>query len=159
MAGKSGVFWANNGPDGFGQSLSVQAGSLAGMAEDVVEYISDTAADRMREIVLDGGINQTADLNKRIKSGDMYDSIDSTQSAGRNRAKSNFGFIKNAPSYTKFQERGTGAGGPSRGLGKSGGIASMLAFATAQEEAIVEFQDLMQETEWFAMSNLRRVGR
>lgn len=160
MAGKSGVYWANNGPDGFGQSLSVLANSLEGMADDVVEYITEGAADRMREIINDGGINKTAKGGARVgKTGDMLASVDSERATGGNRVRGNFGFIDNAPFYTKFQERGTLTQGPSRAAKGGGGIASMLAFATAQAEAIVEMQDLMQETQWFAMSNLRRVGR
>jgi len=150
MAVNEGLYWFN-GPNELAQRMSLAAGALKGTARDVVNTVSEHAVERMTDIVNAGGMNKTAKGGARVKTGQMIDSIGSkTDLNGRGRVQSEFGFINGPPDWTIFQEQGTiGAGKNKAAHGGSGGIASMLAYATAHYEATVELTDQVQSTSWF----------
>jgi hypothetical protein len=165
MAGKGAVSWfRGKAPLDFSQQMSITADALEGKAEEVVAELAETAKKRMQEIIKDGGIYPTKKGGARIESGDMYASVEGKVSVDSgNRVQGEFGFIDNAPFYTRFQERGTRSSGPMRNRGSDsdsgGGIAPMLAYATALGEAITEFQDKVDSVHWFATSNLSQLKR
>lgn len=128
-------FWNGAGPDEFAQMFSLAAESMDGKAEDVVLAVVVKAVERMEEIVVE---------KDRIDTGKMFDSIDGKVTETSNgRVRGQFGFDDSkTPLYTRFQERGTRRG-----------ITPMLAYATAQAEAITELQDLVDSTNWVATSD------
>jgi hypothetical protein len=153
MAAREGIFWFN-GPNEFAQKLSIAEEALEGKAEQVVKELVDEAERRMEQIIRDGGIYKTKKGGARMLTTDMYQSVGSSVAINnRGRVQAEFGFIDNAPFYTKFQERGTRGSGPLRSSG-GGGIAPMLAYATALGEAIVEFQNKIDSVQWFATSQM-----
>lgn len=158
MPGRNGIFWFN-GPNDMAQSLSIAAEQLEGKAEAVVKELVEEAEKRMEQIIRDGGIYPTKKGGARMLTTDMYQSVGSSVSINkRGRVQAEFGFVDDAPFYTKFQERGTRGSGPLRGSGATGGgIAPMLAYATALGEAIEEFQNKIDSVEWFATSQMSSV--
>lgn len=158
----AGIVWFKGfGPNDMSQSFSMDANEMQGLAVDVVLDVATKAGDRMRQIIDAGGINQTNKGGARRLSDKMYDSVDKGNdvSGSGGRVKGTFGYSDDAPLWTKFQEEGTIGAGRAKAAhaanGNGGGIASMLAFATANEEAIVFFQDKIASTKWFPHSNLR----
>lgn len=142
MAGRSGIFWFSS-PAEYGQRFSIAAEELEGRALELVTEVVERAEVRMRSIIASGGINPTIKGGPRILSGAMYDSVGSSVFMNkRGRAQGEFGFTDNAPMWTRFQEEGTRARSNNRG------IAPMLAYATALEEAAVFFQDKIDSTNW-----------
>lgn len=156
-----GVRWFNTkGPNDFSQSLSVMASEVNGMAGQLVSDTVDLAKRRMQEIIIEGGINQTQKGGSRVLSGDMYNSVEASVSLDNGRATGKFGFSDNAPAYTDFQERGTHLQGPMQqsAIG-SAGIAPMLAYATARQEADTFFGQTLHTTAWFQTSKLHERRR
>jgi len=163
MSKRTGIyFFTKNSPNEFEQYLSLAAEALDGLAEEVVSAVLDRAVKRMEGIINDGGINKTIKGGPRIDSRDMINSVGSTLTGnGKARVQASFGFINDAPIWTRFQERGTRALGPmrNRGSGGDGGIAPMLAYATALGEAIVDFQNRVDSVQWASFSQLSMIDR
>ena len=163
MSKRTGIyFFRGSDPAEFEQSLSLAEEALDGLAEEIVEKVLDDAVTRMQKIIADGGINKTQKGGPRIDSGDMFSSVGSEMLINkRGRVQASFGFINDAPLWTRFQERGTRALGPmrNRGSGGGGGIAPMLAYATALEEAIVDFQNRVDSVEWSSFSTLSMIDK
>ena len=158
-ASASGMLWYKGfGPNDMTQSLSMDEAQLKNTASAVVSDVISIAQKRMQQIIKDGGINKTQKGGSRIgATGDMYASVvdGSAVSVSGGRVKGTFGYSDNTPFYTKFQEEGTiGAGRNKAAHSGGGGIASMLAFASAQEDAIVFFQDKIENTKWFPNSKI-----
>jgi hypothetical protein len=136
-----GIAWFDNGLISFAQKLSVAEHEIDGHARDIVLDVAQRAAENMRYIVEEGGINSTQKGGGRINSGKMLDSIDGKIGGSRGgRVSAEFGFLDGPPDYTVYQELGTTRGGSSEG-----GIPSMLAFVTAQQQARVELQNQFQQ--------------
>jgi len=107
----TGFYWYTD-PGVIGQKFSVFAENLPFKLGTAVSAALDMAENDMRTRV--SGL-------PRIRTGAMYNSIGSEMSAGSGgRVRGNFGFINDAPFYTKFQEYGT-----------SRGIKAMHAFVDA----------------------------
>lgn len=137
-----GLLWFTD-PGVIAQKLSVAADQLDKNVYDIVEEATFNAAERMDDIVMEGGVNATKKGGPRVDSYAMVRSIDHTTSInGRGRVQGSFGFIKNAPEYTEFQEKGTRY------------IPAMLAFAEAQVLAINELQNQFDSGKWFPTSLL-----
>lgn len=137
MAASDGIRWFT-GPGRFAQRLSIAESQLEGKAAEVVEKVVDRAADTMLQIIDNGGVNKTKKGGPRIDSGDMQESVNSNAHLNaRGRVQGEFGFIDGAPDYTVYQERGTRH------------ISPMLAYATALDQAIAEFDELIETTDWF----------
>lgn len=158
---KSALYWyAGHSPLDMMQKFSIIESSAEGKAGKVVSETVDNAVNRMQQIIIDGGINATQKGGPRILSGDMLNSVTGeVTKSDKGRVAGSFGFGDNAPLWAKFQERGTHLSGPKRKMHKdagssNGGIAPMLAYATALEEAIVDFQNKFDEVQWFASSKL-----
>ena len=134
----SGVTWFN-GPDKAATKFSMAADEVTENVADLVLDVLDTAQKRLVEIVDAGGINQTKKGGPRIISRKMRDSADADVNQSRTRVTGQFGFI-DAPDYTLYQERGTKY------------IPSMLAFATAFEEAASRMQNELDSGKWFPTS-------
>lgn len=134
----NGVTWFN-GPDQAAAKFSMAADEVTDNVEDIVVDVLDTAEKRMQQIVNAGGINPTKKGGPRRVSSDMYSSAKADVSQSRGRVIGEFGFI-DAPDYTSYQERGTKY------------IASMLAFATAYQEAATRMQNEFDSGKWFPAS-------
>lgn len=136
----SGVTWFN-GPDKAATKFSMAADEVTENVADLVLDVLDTAQKRLVQIVDAGGINPTKKGGPRVRpgSGAMRASADADVSQSRTRVTGQFGFI-DAPDYTLFQERGTRY------------IPSMLAFATAFEEAASRMQNELDSGKWFPSS-------
>ena len=139
----------------FDHRVSMAQAGLGGKAGVVLENVVERGADIMREVILSGGVNKTKKGGARVDSGDMLASVGHEANVSRGRARGTFGFINNAPFYTLFQEKGTGANGPARAKGSGGfdGIASMLAYATAVEKADTYLQNRMHNVDWLAANS------
>lgn len=159
--GRPGITWFNGGPGEMAQRLSVAEEAIPGKANKLVTELVEAAEDRMREIIDSGGENKTKKGGPRRLSDAMYSSVASTiNKNARGRVQAEFGFIDNAPLWTKFQERGTLGSGPMRARGASGGgIPPMHAYAIALGETITAFQDKIDSVQWFAMSQMSSVRR
>lgn len=95
-----GFYWYVD-PDVIGQKFSVAAKEMNGILGGVVSEALDEAAQDMRERI--AGL-------PRIRTGDMYNSIDARMTSRGERVSGNFGYIDGAPFYTVFQEYGTSRG-------------------------------------------------
>jgi hypothetical protein len=130
---QEGFYWYTD-PGVIAQKFSVFSKTLPGKLGGVVSPVLDLGAEHMRGTVLGFG---------RIRTGIMYNSIgaEMTSTAG-GRIRGNFGFIREAPFYTIFQEFGTR--GRHGGLDRkakpeelsgdtpgNGGIVPMHAFVAA----------------------------
>lgn len=136
MAAGGLLFFANEA-NKFAQKFSTAADQLDGAAGDLVSDAVDRALDRMRAIVLSGGINATQKGGPRVKTGQMFNAIDGNVSVnGRGRVQGEFGFAQDAPEWTLYQEAGTSR------------IASMLAYATARQELIADLQNQFEQGKW-----------
>ena len=120
---QDGIYWFTD-LNVIGQKMSVAASQIEDLVPEIVETVVTKGAQRMREIVLDGGMNSTQKGGPRIESGAMISSIDGalTGSVG-GRASGRFGFINGPPSWTEYQEKGTRT------------VPSMLSYFTAAAEA------------------------
>lgn len=137
MAGGGGLLFFANEANKLAQKFSVASEELAGAAGDVVSEGVDRALDRMRAIVLSGGINSTQKGGPRVQTGQMFNSIQGDVSVnGRDRVQGQFGFSEDTPSWTLYQEAGTSR------------VASMLAYATARQELITDLQNTFEQGKW-----------
>lgn len=146
MAARNSALWVSgHGPDRYVQGLSLLINEYPEIAEAIVDEIAETAAERMRDIIQDGGFNKTQKGGPRILSEKMIDSVgfaSAKQKAHKTRMRADFGFINNAPAWTNYQENGTR------------NIAPMWAYVTAALEAKERFADAVQdlgqeiETRW-----------
>lgn len=130
---REGFYWYTD-PGVIAQKFSVFAKHLPGELGGIVSPVLDEAANMMRSTVL--GLD-------RIRYGYMYNSIDAEmESVAGGRIRGRFGFIKDAPYYTIFQEYGTRGrhGGMDRKVNPedlsgptpgNSGIAPMHAFVSA----------------------------
>jgi hypothetical protein len=83
-------------------------------AKDMALELADFGAERMREYVKQRGTAfsaaaQAAGVNRgpgRIRTGNMYDSIDSRAEGGKVKTLAAFGWIKNFQQYFMYQETG-----------------------------------------------------
>lgn len=135
-----GLLWFNDGPNDFIQRMSKAQGEIDDNVQGILQETVDTAVTEMQSIVKAGGLNPTQKGGARIDSGDMYDSIKGhVQINGRGRVQADFGF-EGAPEYTMYQERGTRY------------IPPMLAYAQAQEKAIIAMFDKFDQGQWVPQS-------
>lgn len=137
MASGGGLLFFANEANKFAQKFSTAADEIGGAAGNLVSESVDRAVERMRQIVLSGGINQTQKGGPRVKTGQMINAIQGNVALnGRGRVQGDFGFAEDAPEWTLYQEAGTSR------------IASMLAYATARKELIDDLQSQFEQGKW-----------
>lgn len=120
---RDGIYWFTD-LNRIAQKVSVVGTQIEDLVPEIVTTVTTKGAQRMREIVLDGGMNATQEGGPRVLSGAMISSVGSNLTgAGGGKASGEFGFIKNPPKWTGYQENGTGR------------VSPMLAYFTAAAEA------------------------
>jgi hypothetical protein len=80
----------------------------------MAKELADLGAERMREYIQQRGTRfssaaQSAGINRgpgRIRTGNMYDSVDSRVESGNSRTLAAFGWLKNFEEYFGYQELG-----------------------------------------------------
>lgn len=134
---QDGIYWYTD-PSVIGQKFSAFASEIDDELGDILSKALDKATESMRQSVMTRGVYQGAPTGgPRIRTGAMYNAIDSDMNRNaKGRIAGSFGF-KDAPFYTAFQEPGT------RSTGWGQGIAPMHAFADAQVEFVDEIETLM----------------
>lgn len=133
MADGTGIYWFTD-PGVIGQKMSARFDEIVTpqyAAE--MNVIATKAANIMRERVSTGGLNGKIG---RIETGDMLESIDGHAAVNsRSRVQAEFGYINNAPEYTKYQEYGTAT------TGWGGGIEAL----DAMNAAMIFFEDSLDQ--------------
>lgn len=119
-----GIYWFTD-PDVVAQKFSLAKDQLGDDADDIVKQVAEEGAESMRDTVLTGGVkNKEPTGGPRARTWAMFESIDSEAGTNsRGRAQAQFGYVKNAPYWTKYQEGGT-----------STGIIPLRALATAMDK-------------------------
>lgn len=138
-----GLFWYNDGPNDFIQRMSHAEGEIDDNVGGILGDVVDMAVKSMKDMVMDGGTQYTK-TGPRIQSGAMFNAIDGEVSKGRGRVTAYFGYINDPPEWTMYQERGTSS--PGRG------VTPLLAYAQAQEKAITEMWNQLDQGKWVPQS-------
>lgn len=149
MANREGLWWFRD-PGVIAQKFSAFARNLPGELGNIVSDALDEAAEDMRRVVMTSGVKDHQNTGgPRIRTGDMYNSIDAKMMSGSGgRVSGEFGFIDDAPFYTVFQEQGTRGGRAGSSAGESG-IRAMLAFAQAQNNIRAELAEKVSNHNWW----------
>jgi hypothetical protein len=138
---RDGLYWYQR-PGEFAQRVSAFSETLGDKAGEIGAAVTKEAVEYMQDAVKTRGVKDGQDTGgPRAKTWAMYDSIAGIEEVNsRGRYVSGWGFIRNPPSWTKYQEPGTA----STGFGR--GIKAMHAFADANQIAVnklsEEFADL-----------------
>lgn len=93
-----------------GQFINVAADFLKNRKAKIEQAFADVtkeAADKMRQVILAGGINKTAKGGPRVDSGLMLESVNFTFEAGGNVVTGTFGWTETQEIYFLYQEGGT----------------------------------------------------
>lgn len=110
----SGFYWFVT-PGRIAQKMSVAVEKeLMPALEIEMRELGIEAANIMRQRITTGGLGGKV---ARIETAAMLESVDSkTFINGRDRIQNEFGYIDNAPEYTKYQEYGTATTGWGKGI-------------------------------------------
>lgn len=141
------IVWTNTLKKAAGMSvLAGRVGVYHGPAWG--ETLSESVEAKVREAVLDGGINKpTTKGPARVRSETMLGSVNSRVTSTGGVTNVEGGFLANPPKYTIFQERGTRNRRitsdkpqlrPTKGRQGKGGVPAMLAIAQAEADIVIQ---------------------
>jgi hypothetical protein len=135
-----GLSWFGGGPREMIQKLSHAEGEIDDNVGRIIGESVDLAKKNMQDSIMDGG--NTKKGGPRIESGKMYNSVDGEVTKARGRITGAFGYLNDPPEWTIYQERGTQF------------VSPLLAFAKAQEIAINDLTNKMEQGAWAPASLL-----